>query len=590
MDINLRSRTATFLFPVSLALVLLGLGLSFLTFQNVKRQRDMVDESLFLASQAILGNIELHLQRQLRLHIPHKGRHGARPAVNPEPYLKAALADLVQNDAITVLALYNDKGEVILSAQSQSKFSLPVLNPDILSALQQRKKWSAMYTVEGKQVYMAGKVIKPGLQRLCNFDPAFAGEKGPGGPYLIIGIDPATPLQAYTESKRTALWQAVYVLLVALFIWGLGIAYMRRKDQSRALHRLERFHSCLLDTMPDGLITLGDTGVIQAANPAACRLLGEGKSLVGIEWDSLAVSNETCAVAKDLLSTEAGQQEWVQLEAHGYNLEILAVPNLGQDDNEAEGDSHVTTAETGLLLLIRDRTKIKALEEDLSTAQRLAAVGRLAAGLAHEIRNPLSAIRGFAQLFRKKMAGAEPESQYADIMVREADRLDKVITDLLYLSSPRKPEYSTVDLAELARDLQHMLQFDLKEVGASLSCHIQAITLKADKDMLYQALLNLLLNAVNAVRETPEKQISLESFENENTVTIVVKDTGTGMTEEAKKHALEPFFTTRHQGTGLGLAMVHRIVCDHRGQMEVLSQKDKGTEVRLIFANPSYKA
>jgi len=125
-------------------------------------------------------------------------------------------------------------------------------------------------------------------------------------------------------------------------------------------------------------------------------------------------------------------------------------------------------------VLVRDRTAVADLERDLAEARKLAAVGRLAAGMAHEIRNPLSALRGFAQYFQGRLAGRQPEEEYARTMVREADRLDRVIGDMLFLSRPRTPERREVDLAALAGDLEGLLALDLSRAKARLDTELAA--------------------------------------------------------------------------------------------------------------------
>ncbi|BBD08933.1 two-component system sensor histidine kinase NtrB [Desulfovibrio ferrophilus] len=577
MDIGLRVKDRSFLLTAALALMVLGLGLSFLTFQNLRRQRETVEEHMFLASQSILRGIEASLMRELRIHMPggFMGGRGrmARPTVDLKPRLVEMFDELVAQSDVAFIAFYAQDSSLIIGVQADGR-TIPLLPVSGWRALQDDGHWAAMYTGDKKDVFVSGIRARQGLANLCALDPSLKCPPQKGGfPILMVGLNPDRHLDNFNKFKRTALLQTGYVLVVAAFLWGLAVAYLRRRDQSHALHRLETFHSRLLDTMPDGLLTLNCDEVVLAANPAAKRLLGGENELVGSRWSDLPLTCSDGWSDSDVCSLGAG---WVQCQAGGRSLEVMSAPIPAEDGAGGER-----------LLLVRDRTELKALEEDLGEAKRLAAIGRLAAGLAHEIRNPLSALRGFAQFFQKKLKGRDPEEQYADTMVREADRLDKVITDLLFLSRPREPEKVLVEMTPLANDLRGLLRFDLEHAGVELDVDIRAQHVLADPDMLKQALINLVLNSLAAVGTADRPgHIGIASFDDENMVAVTVTDNGSGMTPEERAHALEPFFTSKKQGTGLGLAIVHRIARDHGGHVEIMTRiegEDQGTEVRLLF-------
>jgi two-component system sensor histidine kinase HydH len=261
-------------------------------------------------------------------------------------------------------------------------------------------------------------------------------------------------------------------------------------------------------------------------------------------------------------------------------LEILCLP-LAAGDAESGGEE--------LLVLLRDRTRLRTLEEDLAEAKRLAAIGSLAAGVAHEIRNPLSSLRGFAQLFATKLKGQAPLDAYAATMVQEADRLNRVVTDLLYLARPRDLAPAEVDLPRLMESLKGLLRFDLDHKHAAPSLDLQASTVHADEDALKQALLNLLVNALDALPDPEDGapgQLTLSSSPSagpEPGVWVSVADNGQGMDEEVRQQAFEPFFTAKRQGTGLGLAIVQGIMRAHRGRALIESEPGKGTTLRLFF-------
>ena len=352
-------------------------------------------------------------------------------------------------------------------------------------------------------------------------------------------------------------------------LWIGGMTLLQRREQAGRVRELERFQAKLLDNLPDGLLTLDESGVVRGANPSALALLG-GDDLLGRRWDELPL-NQSLNPAFGQRSMKNGSDEYGGQYAYAdRHLEILAVP-LNRDGRDA-GER---------LVLIRDRTAIKKLEESLQEAERLAAIGRLAASVAHEIRNPLSALRGFAQYFAQKLVGREPEQSYADTMVSEADRLNGVITDLLFLAKPRQPCKKRVNLLALIEDVRTLIKTDLERHGVEMKA-VPAAEPFADVDLLKQCLLNLAMNALQAA-PSRDGWLVVGSETGENGTVVYVADNGTGMNAQQRRRALEPFFTTRKDGSGLGLAIVHRIVRDHGGSLDIVSEPDGGTRVSLFF-------
>ena len=597
MEIRARSHSRHLLLTGALILLALGLGLSFLTWQNLRHQQRNVYEHLLLSSRTVLRGIEGNLVRGLRGRVMFRGMGrghmgpgpdgpggGPFPDMDPGSRLPLGLVardmfmDLAQARELTFVALYSPGGTLMVTSAEDSEDPVVPLPASAWDDIR-KGEWHGLQSSPGRDVFVAASRVRPLLGSLCAADESLQCEPGEEGyPILVVGLDATPHMVQYHSFRRTAVLQTGYALLATAVLSGLGLAYLRRREQGRAYRRLERFHSRLLDTMPDGLLTLDVDGVIQAANPAAVRLLEEppveggepAPGLLGRSWQDL-----------DLSEPEEGGRGWVQYHAFGRSLEILSMPIPGAPDDEDE-DPRDTG---GSLVLVRDRTDMRALEKDLEEAERLAAIGRLAAGLAHEIRNPLSSLRGFAQYFQGKLKGRRPEEEYAATMVREADRVDKVVTDLLFMARPRQAELVPVDLAALVGDLAGLLRLDLEAEGATLDTDLAAPEVVADPDLVKQALLNLLLNALAALPEQGGT-VRVTSRATPEGVEVAVEDNGAGMGLEARAHALEPFFTTRKRGTGLGLAIVHKIMRDHDGNVSLDSAQDglrRGTVVRLAF-------
>ncbi|MEW5774624.1 MAG: ATP-binding protein [Thermodesulfobacteriota bacterium] len=608
MDIRSRPPHTNLLLIGALTLVFLGAGLSFLTWQNVRRQEATVREHLDLASRVILRGVEGNLVRELRSRFmgrmhggPGRGPGGGMgqgrgPGPGAEPggqafdheaaraRVQEMFRDLTESEDIVYIAMYAPDGSVMVSSSAGGVpgFSL---EPADLRALDEMGEWSGLFAAAGKDVYVAAGRVRAGLAVLCLPD-AGAGQAdcpGPQGdaPVLVVGVNASRHMAQFRTYRRAALLQTGYLLVSAALLLGLGYATLRRRERDRALRHLERFHSRLLDSMPDGLLTVDPEGRISAANPAARGILGDGGGKAGPGDGGLVGARcEDLPVLQQAMDSAHGTG-WVQAEHAGRSLEVLCLPVREARESGEPGEGGEAGFER--LVLLRDRTPIAALERDLEEARKLAAIGRLAAGLAHEIRNPLSALRGFAQFFAGKLKGQKPEEDYAATMVREADRLDKVVGDLLYLSRPRTPERRPVDLASLARELETLLALDLGRKAARLRAEFAADRVQADPDLLKQALLNLLINSLDALPDAGG-EISLTSRPlADGRIELAVADTGRGMDEAEREQALEPFSTTKKKGTGLGLPMVLKIVRDHGGTLEIASAPGAGATVRLVL-------
>ena len=553
MDIRLDRKEVSTALVFGLIFILLGAGLFFLTWQNLRQQQEQVREHMALSAQSIGRGIEANLYRGAM-----RGMGGRRWA-DEQDFIPAAedlLKELMQDGDVVFLGLYGPGGEEFYA----SRDILPVdfrPGPEMLEKAS-REVWNAELVLDGQQVFVQGFPSR----RMGHMRGRMLQENDPGNGYgsLFIALDMSGHLEAYSGYKRTISVQAVFTF-TALFIIGLlAWGYVRKKEQGRQFVRLSSFHSRLLDNMPDGLISVNSRMEITAANPAAQELLDQNRNIVG---SSLS---EVLPLEIDLEQRSG----WHELEMGNRSIEVLILP-IGEEED--------------FLVLLRDRTRMRELESSLEHSRRLAAVGRFAAGLAHEIRNPLSSLKGFAQYFQQKFSGEEPASEYARTMVSEADRLNRVINDLMYLARPRSLQRVELNLADLFQEVRTLLEMDLRSGSVQLILEPGEVEVKADRDLIKQAVLNLVLNSLQASRQGGE--ISLRATREKDRVRIEVQDRGCGMDAATREKALEPFFSAREKGSGLGLAIVHRIVQDHGGEIEIDSMEGKGTRVALLLPDTS---
>jgi two-component system sensor histidine kinase HydH len=231
----------------------------------------------------------------------------------------------------------------------------------------------------------------------------------------------------------------------------------------------------------------------------------------------------------------------------------------------------------GQVILFKDLTELRALHMELEKNRRLASVGRLAAGVAHEIRNPLSSIKGFATYFKEKYRESDRDQEIAGIMIQEVDRLNRVVGQLLEFSRPIRLHFQQVALKPFFQDAFRLVDRQISEAGVTMALDMADDGLCAiiDADKMSQVMLNLLLNALDAMPGGGHLTVRV-SGDGENRIHIQVIDSGEGIDPKDQPHIFEPYFSTKKTGTGLGLAIVHNIVKAHQGDILVDSQQTGG--------------
>ncbi len=557
MEIARQSRERGTIIIAVVTFVVIGVSLVFSTWQNLRQQDKASAQHLELAARSVFQAVEA-LMRPGHMRSRQPGG----------PVIADYFRELEESGEVRFVGLFDEQGVRLMNTGSKKEQTL-VLPPQALRELTNRGEWYGQALFGGKAVYIYGKQVRYDWRRTDHRLPMPLLDEKP--PLLLVGLDMEKHLAVYRGFAHNAFFQAAYSLAAALFVWALAVSFLARRDLARRAVFLERFQANLLDILPDGLLTVDESGTVQFANPALHSIFGsEPGELAGKPLSSLPPGLALCLPETPL---RPGMVDWRQLSFGGAQLEVLA--------SAFQGESGETR-----LLIIRDRTRVHNLEKDLAQAEKLAAIGTLAAGVAHEIRNPLSALRGFAQYFAKKLSGRKPEEDYANTMLREADRLNRVITDLLYISRPRQIRPIPVDLAAVADEVRNLVRFELDERGVNLETDLEAKEVLADEDSLKQSLLNLVLNSLDALA-TPGADISprllLQSEQTEDGVRVSVQDSGQGMTPEQKAQAFEPFFTAKQKGTGLGLALVHKTMREHGGEARIDSEPGQGCRVTLFF-------
>ena len=240
--------------------------------------------------------------------------------------------------------------------------------------------------------------------------------------------------------------------------------------------------------------------------------------------------------------------------------------------------------EQALLRLDESHRKLKEqtdvlfqTEEQLRRADRLSALGELSAGMAHEIRNPLGSIKGAAEILKDDYGPDEPKREFVHILLKETDRLNRIVQEFLGFARPKQPEFQQADLSEAVESVLALTSQEAKKAGVKVEKRLDPSIGKRSLDagLLKQALLNLVLNAIQAMPSGGV--LTVESALGKDGIEVRISDTGAGISEENRKKLFSPFFTTKRDGTGLGLAITYRIIRNHKGDIGVESELGKGT-------------
>ncbi|MCP4120104.1 MAG: PAS domain-containing protein [Desulfobacteraceae bacterium] len=400
----------------------------------------------------------------------------------------------------------------------------------------------------------------------AHFSDHSAGEcPARGRQFIFAGLDMESAEFGKQQYLNHVVLTGAGLFLIGCFgIVGLFVLQGYRSTRS-SLTRVRAFSNKVVETMPAGLISVNLDLEVTSCNSGALSILygAEGPAVAPVVPGLLLAVAETVKQGGETVEREVAL---TSPSNHPLLLDVTASP-IPDDQGKV----------SGVLLLFRDLTELRTLKTEIERSRRLAAVGKLAAGVAHEIRNPLSSIKGFATYFRERYKDVAEDREIADIMVHEVERLNRSITQLLEFAKPVPVVAKAVNLSELVAHSLKLVESDLKNKGitAEQAVDTDREHVTTDPDRLNQILLNLYLNAVQAM-DTGGK-LSVVAATSDRHLLMEVRDTGKGIAPSAMDHIFDPYYTTRAEGTGLGLAMVHRAVEALDGEIRVESREGKGT-------------
>lgn len=350
------------------------------------------------------------------------------------------------------------------------------------------------------------------------------------------------------------------------------------------------YNEILLQNLTTGVIAADVDGRITVFNNEAEQITGsKSADLLDRSIDGLPAS------------IRALVQETLQSGARPENRELVL--DLAEGGVVVRASSSIFHGEQGqmlgVLVVLTDITALKRLELQIRRSDRLASLGTLSAGMAHEIKNPLVSIKTFAQLLPERYLDSDFRETFSNLIGHEIDRIDSLVNQLLRFARPAKPLLKPMHVHTILEKSLQLVGHRLyhKEIKLTRSWQADVDTIRADADQLEQVFLNFFLNAMEAMKPGGEMVVSTEVRPAAEWVTVVtgsngdvhevlritIRDNGEGIRSEDIPHVFDPFFTTKDYGTGLGLSVVHGIIQEHAGQIEVESEISKGTAFHILL-------
>ncbi|MCL1981408.1 MAG: ATP-binding protein [Proteobacteria bacterium] len=524
-------------------------------------------------------------------------------------HIQRVIDHLVEDPEVTFIALVDAKGKVIAhSSHAQIGSNAPYLiaaqedgemeeHPRLAYRIESIHDFGRVFTVfrnfPPAFPTMAPVLVKPTFERHKEFlgqafrNPGnrlpplriFPEGLSPDGQYFaVVGLDMKDFDRTLGRLRMQIFMLSLAMLLVGFGGWFSLLAVQGYRVSQKTLEDIQAFTSLLIAKLPVGVIATDTTGRITTWNRAMALLIGldrvdtVGRRPQEILPEQLAVffSPEKLVDDHQEISAEHG----VRLIVGGRRCELLCHPLTIIDSEQLY---------MGQVLLVSDVTEIKSLEQRMRENELMAAVGKMAGGVAHEVRNPLSSIKGLALLLKNKFAAGSKEQDTADLLIQETERMNRTITEMLSFTRPAALHLGRVDLAQLIRRSLELIKAEAEENGVETSLEEQAglLPVLGDADRLQQVVMNVLLNGLQAMEQGGTLSVTLANSVDGQSVEARIRDTGVGIAPDLMAQVFFPYFTTKQKGTGIGLAISQKIIIEHGGAIELESEPSLGTTATI---------
>jgi two-component system sensor histidine kinase HydH len=420
-------------------------------------------------------------------------------------------------------------------------------------------------------------VCPPGSQGQNAGDWCFPADPRKSNQIIFAGFD-MTPFEASRQEdiRNTVVISGVLALLGFAGLISIFWAH-HYQSAKRSLQDASAFAREVVTSLPVGLIATDPEGRIAFFNAAAETITGLSSEQARGRSPEDVLPAHWCGMQDAI--TKGGKVIEREMECtfgpgRTVPVSISASRIVNEDD-----------ALVGHVVILRDLGEIRQLQEEIRRTEKLAALGGLAAGVAHEIRNPLSSIKGLASYFGSKFPKGSEAREAARVMTGEVDRLNRVISELLDFARPSELTRQPTDISVL---LSHSLKLIEQDAVAKSITIVQDFRIDStcqpviDADRFSQCLLNLYLNAIQAMPDGGQMQVSAWTM-GDDAIHVSISDTGDGIPEDQQHQIFNPYYTTKSKGTGLGLAVVHKIVASHGGSINLQSKPGEGTRFHIVL-------
>ena len=411
-------------------------------------------------------------------------------------------------------------------------------------------------------------------------------DRVPDAPAITIPLIASTRrlgvLIVTSETAQLQTGPAAEALLRLAPAVALAIDVLILSEEEQRTHARERTLAAALATMDQPVLILGVDAKVQYANTAAIKEYGyEANDIAGLSVDDFVVASVETSPRQTIPAIPSDKPLWIGEHIHRRRdgTEFPAAVTLS---HIRDGSDNIV----GLVIGIRNLTEERKVADHLGRTEKLAAIGELVAGVAHELNNPLTGISTFAQLLLEdNLEGEQFES--VSLIKREADRAISVIRDLLLFARKTDARDVPVDINTIVKHTVRLRALASRSAGIEVHMRLDESNPQArgDEQKLQQVLLNLLVNAESAMEGTQVRHLSLTTQRKQGTVQIMISDTGHGMAPVVSQRVFEPFFTTKPpgEGTGLGLSVSYGIIQAHQGTISVESTPEVGTTFTIVL-------
>jgi two-component system sensor histidine kinase HydH len=564
------------------AVVILFPIIAFMTIENINRQKRNSIRLLREKGAALIRSFEA-------------GTRTGMMGIHWKNFqLQKLLTETAQQPDIVYLLVASQNGTILAHNDLEQIGQIYGRNLDLEEASRfESAKWRIVSQANGKKIFEVYREFSPtgrhmgvhrGSRMMNRLFGPYPGdpENFPQTPRIIfVGLDMTSIEEARQTDIRYTLIMAAILLLIGfsgIFLLFLAQSYRVTKT---SLTRIKAFSDNLVENMPIGLIAIDQNKKIVSINQVAGSILRvTPRKIIGKDARH-TLPDQIWQHIQDLAKESGILEKEITYSSPDGTVVPLEFSTTWLYDDKGSF--------LGYIVLFKDLSEIRSLRNEIARNQRMASVGRLAAGVAHEVRNPLSSIKGFATYFKERYHDVPEDQQISAIMIQEADRLNKVVGQLLEFARPIAISKKSTAIEPLIMDSLKLVERQASEkhikITTDFSDGINEVNL--DPDRISQVLLNLYLNALDAMEKGGHLAVSISMNAGKKQIEIKISDTGVGISSQDFPLIFDPYFTTKPTGTGLGLAIANNIIEAHDGIISLESRLGKGTTVTICLPNPA---